>query len=262
MLKSGTTVEEVHALVTNKILMKYAFWLVVANAVAIIAARQSLRGRNPLYTILASLACVFLAPTLVPLLTGTPITWIQNDQTVITALTVAVVSYLVARHFIRLLPIRIIAMVVLAAASSNIIAAGWKVGLTAFKSTTGAILIASLDAVLRPLSLHIEAYLKDGSLGSTKYIRSHLFAVLVYAAIVLNKGDEKLAHVAVFAIVALGNVASVVVAPINWFFPLELVLLGTSHPAVPAVTHQAIKQEPGTNNNTPASTPSKKGGKH
>lgn len=132
MVKNGASVDEVHALITNKCdlpslslnlptndlirvpefsalfltffivrtLLKYAFWLVVANAVTVIAARQSIRGRNPVYTILASLACVFLgtpsfllpsfssyfthslAPTLFPLLTGNPITWIQNDNTV------------------------------------------------------------------------------------------------------------------------------------------------------------------------------------
>jgi hypothetical protein len=268
ILKSGTTVDEVHALITNKTVLKYAFWIVVANAVTVIAARQSLRGRNPIYTILGALACVFFAPTFVPLLTGNPITWIQNDNTVVTALSVALVTYIVGRHFLRLLPFRLIAAVLLAAANAGIIAAGWKVGQTAFKSTSGALIVAVVDSAARPFALNIEAYLKDGSLGNTKHIRSQLFAAVVYGALLLNTGNEKLALVAAFGIIAVGMLAFQLGLPINWFFPVELLLLGTAGaaatPAVPRRADAPVKQEaaPSSNNNTPSSTPSKKGAKH
>jgi len=267
IIKTGASVDEVHALITNKTVLKYAFWLVVANATAVIAGRQAVRGRSPLYTILAALACVFLAPTIVPLLTGTPITWIQNDNNVLTGITVAVATYLVLRHFLLLFPFRLIAAVVLAAANAGVLAAGYKLGLTTFKSVSGALVVGALDATVRPFSLALEAYLVDGSVGSTKHLRSNLFAAVVYTVILQNQPtNEKLALVAAFAIIAIGYIASILGNPINWFFPVELMLLGTSSPRVPKATVKAeavktdtvaVKPEPGN-----TASPSKKGNKH
>jgi len=57
-------------------------------------------------------------------------------------------------------------------------------------------------------------------------------------------------------VIALGAVSSHLGFPINWFFPVEVALLGTSSPKVVKVvpkTEVAIKQEP------VAPSPAKKG---
>jgi len=239
-LAKGGSVDEVYSLITNKTLLKYTFWLVVANAVTFIAARQSKRGRNPLYTIFAGIACALFAPTIFPILTGNPITWIQNDTTVTTALCVAVATYLFFRHFLALLPFRLIAAVALAAASSGVIAAGWKVGTASFKSVSGAFLVAALDSAARPFALFLEAYLVDGSLGDLTLLRSQIFASIVYGFII-SSGNDKLAQVAAFAIIAVGNVMSFLGLPINWFAPVELLLGGRG--AAPKPETVAVKVE-------------------
>jgi len=255
-LAKGGSVDEVYSLITNKTLLKYTFWLVVANAVAHIASRQSRRGRNPLYTIFAGIACAFFAPTVFPILTGNPITWIQNDTTVTTAICVAVATYLFFRHFLTLLPFRLIAAVALAAASSGVVAAGWKVGAASFKSVSGAFLVAALDSAARPFALYLEAYLVDGALGDISLLRSQIFASIAYG-VVVSSGNEKLAQVVAFGIIAVGNVMAFLGFPINWFGPLELLLGGRgSAPTVQVVPIKVEKSE----SKTPApSTPQQAG---
>jgi len=242
LAQSGFTVDEVHAFITNKNLLKYAFILVVMNAVTNIAGRQSRRGRNPLYVILASLACVFFAPTIFPLLTGNQITWIQNDNTIATAFGVAIFTYVFGRYIYGLFPVRLVAAIVLAAASAGVVAAGWKTGSTAFKSVSGALAVAALDAAARPFAVHLEGYLVDGSLGDLTVIRSQLFGAIIYGYVSTVLANEKLALVATFAVIATGFVAANLGFPINWFFPFELFLGGRSS-GVSKVADLPVKNE-------------------
>jgi len=82
----------------------------------------------------------------------------------------------------------------------------------------------------------------------------------------LNGGSEKLALVATFAIIALGAIAGILGVSINWFFPLELILGGTSAPVAartvpPKVKNDAPKADAPVKPE-PTNSPSKKGGKH
>jgi hypothetical protein len=257
LAQSGFSVDELHALITNQTLLRYAFMVVVINTCTVIAGRQSVRGRNPLYTILATLACVFFAPTLFPLLTGNKITWITNDKLVAQAFGIAVVTYVFLRYIYSIRPVRLVGSLVLAAASAGVVAAGWKTGLATFNSTAGALAIAALDSAARPFAVALEAYLVDGSLGDLTVIRSQLFGAIVYGLISLTLAQEKLALVATFAVIATGFVAASLGFPINWFFPFELFLGGSSRPAshkVVEVKTEAKHQQPAT----PASPNKKK----
>jgi len=255
---SGANVDEVHSLITNKTLLKYAFVVVVAVIASTIAGRQSARGRNPIYVIFATLAAVFFAPTIFPLVTGNQITWIQNDNTVVTVVGVTIACLLGLRYFVTFLPVRLISGVVIAAASSNIIALGWKTGLTAFKSTSGAFLIAGLDATARPFAPALEAYLVDGALPSLDVLRTHWTATAVYAVISLNTGNEKLAQVAAFVVLAVGILASNLGFTINWLLPIELFLGGRVSSRSSTALADAKRAEIAAANAAAAASPKKK----
>jgi len=255
---SGGNVDEVHALITNKTLLKYVFVFVVASAASAIAGRQSARGRNPIYVILATLAAVFFAPTVFPLVTGNQITWIQNDNTILTAIGVTILCLYGLRFIVTLLPVRLITAVILAAAASNVLVLGWKTGLTAFKSTSGAFLIAALDTAARPFATALEAYLVDGALPNLDYLRTPWTATAVYAGIILSGGNDKLAHVAAFVILAVGYLAANLGFPINWLLPLELVLGGRVSPRSSTALADAKRAETAANNAAQAASPNKK----
>jgi len=252
---SGANVDEVHALITNKTLLKYAFVLVVATAASAIAGRQSARGRNPIYVIFATLAAVFFAPTVFPLVTGTQITWIQNDSTVLTAIGVTIAVLFGLRFIVTFLPVRLISAVVISAAASNVIVLGWKTGLTTFKSTSGAFLIAGLDVAARPFATAVEAYLVDGALPNLDLLRTSWTATAVYAVITLNGGSEKLAHVAAFVVLAVGFLLANLGFPINWFLPFELLLGGRVSSRSSTVAVDAKRVADNANN---AASPNKK----
>jgi len=257
-VSSGLTVDDTFALINNKTFLKYAFWIVVANAATAIATRQSARGRSPLYVILATLAAVFFGPTLIPLLTGGQIGWIQNDTAVLTAVGVTVVVLLGLRYIYALLPVRVVAAVILAAASSSVVAAGWKVGATTFKSTSGAFIIAALDAASRPFAVALEAYLVDGSTGSLTVIRSQWAAAFVYGGITIVLGNEKLAQVAAFGLLAVGFVSASLGLPIDWFYGIELLLGGRSRNANASVEKAKAAQQAAQASASQPTSPNKK----
>jgi len=223
----------IHAILTSKILIKYATICVITVAAATIAGRQSARGRSPIYVIAATLASVFFAPTLLPILTGQPIQWLQNDaivqQVLVTALVISILGRLVL-YPLNFLPIKAVLALVIAAGAANVVVIGYKLGATTFKSLTGAILVGGLDAAARPFALALEQYLVDGHLPSLTPLRTQWAAVLTYALCVeVLKTSEAIAHVSVYAVLALGLLAPVIAVPIDWFLPIELLLGGRVH---------------------------------
>jgi len=254
LAKNPANIDEIHALLTNKTLLKYSGWLVVVVVTAAIAGR---RNRSPVYVLAATLACAFFAPTLIPILTGNPIQWIQNEQLIQSALLVSLASLLVLRHLL-ILPVRVVVQVVIAVAASSVIVAGWKTGLTAFKSTTGALIVAGGDAVARPLALALEALLIDGAPLSLS-VRTQWAGALAYgAALTVLDLDEKAAHVLCFAVLAVGFAASALGLAIDWFFIPDIILgLGRSV-TVPAATQEVKAAAHAVQNAAQAVSPSKK----
>jgi hypothetical protein len=262
VVKAGGNVDDIYALITNKTLSKYVFWVVVVTAATAISGRRYSGGRSGIYIILATLLSVFFAPTLFPLLTGNPITWIQNDSQVITTVAITLVTLLGGRFITGLLPFRLVASFFLAAGASNVIAAGWKVGGTAFKSTSGAFIVAALDAAARPFATAIEAYLVDGAAPRLDIPRTSIFGAIVYGLLILNTANEKLAQVATFGLLAIAFLFANLGAPINFFWLADLILGGRSTSVQVKVegVKQAIKDESQNGNNTPqkAASPNKK----